>query len=173
MYNRYSLPFPLWNGRGPSFEEIWSSFNQKLLCVKFGWNLFSGLGGKDINKRLIGHIAHLRKQLKSINTYDYIITLIKRSKKPFFTLWERECTCNGSSFEQTWIPFPQGCFVPNLVEVGPAVLGKKILKILRMYISLFRNYLHLKKSWALHTNKREPRALHFIEEPCLLIITSF
>ena len=27
-----------------------------------------------------GHIAHLRKQFKAINTYDYIITLIKRKK---------------------------------------------------------------------------------------------
>ena len=33
------------------------------------------------NKRPMGHIAHLRKQLKSINTYDYIITLIKRRRK--------------------------------------------------------------------------------------------
>ena len=32
-------------------------------------------------KRPMGHIAHLRKQFKSINTYDYIITLIKRRKK--------------------------------------------------------------------------------------------
>ena len=29
----------------------------------------------------MGHIAHLRKHFKSINTYDYIITLIKRGKK--------------------------------------------------------------------------------------------
>ena len=28
----------------------------------------------------MGHIAHLRKQFKPINTYDYIITLIKRKK---------------------------------------------------------------------------------------------
>ena len=28
------------------------------------------------NKRPMGHIAHLRKQFKSINTYDYIIMLI-------------------------------------------------------------------------------------------------
>ena len=34
------------------------------------------------NKRPMGHIAHLRKQFKSINTYDNIITLIKRKKKP-------------------------------------------------------------------------------------------
>ena len=32
------------------------------------------------NKRPMGHIAHLMKQFKSINTYDYIITLIKRRK---------------------------------------------------------------------------------------------
>ena len=37
-------------------------------------------GGKS-NKRPMGHIAHLRNQFKSINTYDYIITLIKRRKK--------------------------------------------------------------------------------------------
>ena len=33
------------------------------------------------NKRPMGHIAYLRKQFKSINTYDYIITLIKRRNK--------------------------------------------------------------------------------------------
>ena len=33
------------------------------------------------NKRSMGHITHLRKQFKSINTYDYIITLIKRRRK--------------------------------------------------------------------------------------------
>ena len=34
-----------------------------------------------LNKRPMGHIAHLRKHFKSINTNDYIITLIKRRKK--------------------------------------------------------------------------------------------
>ena len=38
------------------------------------------------NKRPMGHIAHLRKQFKSINTYDYIITLIRRRKNPLLTL---------------------------------------------------------------------------------------
>ena len=33
------------------------------------------------NKRPIGHIAHLRKHFKSINTFDYIIMLIKRRKQ--------------------------------------------------------------------------------------------
>ena len=36
-----------------------------------------------LNKRPMGHIAHLRKQFKSINTYDYIITLIKGRKKHY------------------------------------------------------------------------------------------
>ena len=44
-----------------------------------------------------------------------IIMLIKRKKPSFFTLWE----LNGSSFEQTWIPFIQGCTVAGLVEIGP------------------------------------------------------
>ena len=35
----------------------------------------------NLNKKPMSHIAHLRKQFKSINTYDYIITLIKRRKK--------------------------------------------------------------------------------------------
>ena len=39
-----------------------------------------------INKRPMGHIAHLRKQFKSINTYDYIITMIKRRKKTIIIL---------------------------------------------------------------------------------------
>ena len=36
-----------------------------------------------LNKRPMGQIAHLRKQFKSINTYDYIITLIMREKKHY------------------------------------------------------------------------------------------
>ena len=55
--------------------------------------------------------------------------LIKKRKNPLFTLWE----LNGSSFEQTWIPFTQGCIVPNLVEIGPAVLEKKFFLISSMY----------------------------------------
>ena len=38
------------------------------------------------NKRPMGHIAHLKKQFKSINTYDYIITLINRRKKTIIKL---------------------------------------------------------------------------------------
>ena len=44
----------------------------------------------------MGHIAHLRKQFKSINTYDYIITMIKRRKKPLLSSWK----LNGSSLNK-------------------------------------------------------------------------
>ena len=40
------------------------------------------------NKRPMGYIAHLRKHFKSINTFDYIITLIKRRKKNHYYLYE-------------------------------------------------------------------------------------
>ena len=31
----------------------------------------------------------------------------------------------GTVFEQSGIPFTEGCFVPSLVEIGPVVLEKK------------------------------------------------
>ena len=78
----------------------------------------------------MGHIAHLRKQF---NTYDYIITLIKRRKLPLLTLWEFNC----SSFEKTWIPFIQICFVPSLVDIDSEVLEKKMFEISSMYFRYF------------------------------------
>ena len=48
----------------------------------------------------------------------------KEKKKTLLTSWK----FIGSSFERTWIPFTQGCFVLSLVEIGPLVLEKKILK---------------------------------------------
>ena len=48
-------------------------------------------------KRSMGHIAHLRKQFKSFNTYGYIIILINIYLHRNITLIE----LNGSLFEQT------------------------------------------------------------------------
>ena len=70
------------------------------------------------------------KQFKSINTYDYIIMLIKRRKKPLLTLWDFICP----SFEQTSIPITQGCILPSLVEIGPLILEKKIFFLFRQCI---------------------------------------
>ena len=38
--------------------------------------------------------------------------------------WKRA----GSSFEQTWTPFTQRCFVPSIVEIDPVDLEQKINK---------------------------------------------
>ena len=35
----------------------------------------------------------------------------------------------GTSFEQIWITFTQGCFVSRFVEIGPVVLKKKMFKV--------------------------------------------
>ena len=59
------------------------------------------------NKRPMSQIAHLRKMFKSINTYDYIITLINRRKNPLSSFWKLNCS-----------------FVPILAEIGPVVLEK-------------------------------------------------
>ena len=75
--------------------------------------------------------------------------LFERRKNPLFTLLE----LNGSSFEQTWIPFDQGCFEPNLAEISRVVLEKK-LNFVNVF-SLFRYNPSLEKGGVLHLNKLE------------------
>ena len=84
----------------------------------------------------MGHIALLRKQLIQW-THDYHNVNWEKKKPIVYFI----------TFEQTLIPFCQGCFALNLVEIGTAVLKKKILKF-RQWISLFRNYLPLEKGGA-------------------------
>ena len=47
----------------------------------------------------------------------------------------------GPSFDQTYIPFTQGCFVPSLVEIGPEVLEKICVNV----FLLLSYYLPLRK----------------------------
>ena len=65
-----------------------------------------------INKRPMGHIAHLRNQFKSINmfqqSYGYIITLI-RSGRTIISFLRIEC----SMFIKPWVPFNQVKFSWN------------------------------------------------------------
>ena len=63
----------------------------------------------------MGHIAHLRKQFKSINTYNYIITLIKRRKKHYllyenlmvFQLNKLESPSSKDALCQVWLKLDQ------------------------------------------------------------------
>ena len=86
----------------------------------FTWICSNDLRLLSLNKRPMGHIAHLRKQFKSLKTYDYIIKLIKKK-----TSWE----LIGASFE--------GCFLPSLEKIGSMFLEKRIFFILSMHFRYF------------------------------------
>ena len=51
-----------------------------------------------------------------------------------------------SLFVLTWIPYTQGCLVPNKIEIGPVNLTKKIFKNFVTVFSLIRYYLPLEKT---------------------------
>ena len=83
---------------------IWTNlypFHPRMNRAKIGCNCLSGSGEEDF---LIS------------STYFRYFVIISPWKG-----W-------GPSFEQTYIPFTQGCFVPSLVEISSVVLEKKIFK---------------------------------------------
>ena len=86
---------------------IWTNLNPlhlSMLCAKFDWNWPSGFGEDFLN----------------LSMYFCYIVIIYPWKA-----W-------ALSYEQTWIPFTQGCFLPSLVEIGPVVLEKK-MKMWKVY----------------------------------------
>ena len=81
---------------------IWINLNPpypRMLCAKFGWNWLSGSGEENFSI--------------SSMYFNYFVIIFP---------WKRA----GPLFEQTWIPFTQGCSVPCLIEIGPVVLEKKM-----------------------------------------------
>ena len=84
----------------------------------------------------MGHTAHVRKQFKSINTYEYIITFIKRRKKIFESPSHKDALC------QVWLKFAQWFW------------RRRFLNFVNVF-SLFRNYLPLEIGGALNLNKLE------------------
>ena len=99
----------------------------------------------------MGHIVHLGKQFKSINTYDYIIMLIMRRKKNiinfmrihWFFIWTN---LNPLHPMMLWAKF--GC---NWLSGS----GEEDFFNFDNVFSLFRNYLPLEKGGALHLKKLE------------------
>ena len=57
-------------------------------------------------------------------------------------------------FEQNWIPFTEGCFVPSLVEIDPVLMRRRFFNFVNVFL-LFHNYLPLEEGGALHLNKFE------------------
>ena len=76
-----------------------------MLCVKFGWNWYSGSGEEDF-------------LISSVYLWYFVI----------ISPWKRA----GPSSEQTWILFTQRCFMLCSVQIVPVVLDKK-MKIWNVY----------------------------------------
>ena len=95
----------------------------------------------------MGHIAHLRKQFKSINTYDCIITLIKRRKKHYL-LYENLLFLHLKKLES---PSPKNDLCWDWLKLAHW-FWRRFFNFVNV-ISRFRNYLPFEKGMALHLNK--------------------
>ena len=101
------------------------------------------------NKRLMGHIAHLRKHFKSINTFDYIITMIKRRKKTHYYLYENLLVLHLKKLES---PSPKDALCQVWLKLAQWFWRRRFLNFVNVFL-LFLNYLSLEKGWAVHLNK--------------------
>ena len=78
-----------------------------------------------INKRPMGHIAHLRNPVQinqQIWVKLWLYHNVEQERKKNNSSYFLGC---GPLFEQTWTHFTQGCFVPGLVKLFPVALEKK------------------------------------------------
>ena len=105
MYFHYFLIISPWKRAGPFIWTNLNPFHPRMLCAKFGLNWTSGSGEEDF--------------LISSMYFHYFVII---------SPWKGQ----GPSFEQTWISFTQGCFMPSLVEIGKVVLEKK-MKMWKVY----------------------------------------
>ena len=91
------------------------------------------------DKRPKGQTAHLRKQFKSIKTYDFIISLIKRCKNQV-TVYKLESPTPKYPLCKIWLKLAQW------------FRRRIFLNFVNVFL-LFCNYLPLEKGRALHLNK--------------------
>ena len=111
--------FPFGKGRGPSFEQTWIPFIQGCFVPSLVE---------------IGSVVLEKKIFKFCQCIFAISQLSPLGKG------------RGPSFEQTWIPFTRGCFVPSLVEIGSVILEKKIYEF-RQCIFAFSLLSPLGEGW--------------------------
>ena len=105
----------------------------------------------NINKRPMDHIAHLRKQFKSINTYDYIITWIKRRKKHPFLPYENLLVLHLNKLES---PSSKDALCKVWLKLAQQFLRRRFLKVV-MYFHYFAIISLLGKGMALYLYKLE------------------
>ena len=149
MYFRYFVTITPWK-RVLTF--IWTnmnSFHPKIFCGTFGRNWPSGSGKDFWNCQCIFDISFLFSLEKGARLFSWT-NLNLRNLRPkkvcakfgwnwpvvlekilkfvnIFTLFHNHLLLERGvtlSFQQTWIPVTQGCFVPSLVPVGWVVLEK-------------------------------------------------
>jgi len=78
-------------------------------------------------------VVHEKKIFEDLSKFSLFSLLIKRlNKETLDKSSKSSCLGDGNSYlfkyEQIWIPIPQACFLTSLVEIGLAVLEKKIFK---------------------------------------------
>ena len=146
--NFYSILLlsPLGKGWGPLIEQSWI-----LLCVKFNWNWSNGSGKRFLNilmyfcffviipPPLKGQGPSFEQTWISFTRGCFVSSLVEiglvvlekifRLCKYIFALsllspLVKGCGPSYMSYEQSWIPFIQECFVSNLVEIGSVDLEK-------------------------------------------------
>ena len=98
----------------------------------------------------MGHIAHLRKQIKSINKYDYIIMFIKRRKK-HYKLYNNLLLIHLNKLE---FPSPKDALWQVWLKLAEWFRRRRFFNFVNIFL-LFRNYLPLQKGRALYLNKLE------------------
>ena len=155
-FHYYCVIISPWNRAGPFIWTKLNTLHPRMLCAKFNWNWLSGSGEEDffnfVNVFSLfchylplekGGALHLNKLKSNLNPLHPKMLFAKfgwnwlrgSGKEDFFKFVNVfSLFCNylplkkerGPSFEQTWIPFTQGCFVPSLVEIGPVVQEEKI-----------------------------------------------
>ena len=86
-------------------------------------------------QKVRGQISSLRKQLKWINSYDYIITFIRwRKRKHYLHVW----ISKGPSFERTLTPFNKGMLCAKFVRKWLSGSWEEVFfKISPMYFRYF------------------------------------
>ena len=92
--------YPPWKKCGALLLNKLDSRHPRMLCAKFGWNCWNGLGEEDFLLLLMYFC-------------DFVIIFFGKGR--------------GPSFQQTWIPFSQKCIVPSLIKICPVFLEEKII----------------------------------------------